>query len=173
MTEERPAYGTEAYWRRTKWPGDEREKPVLKPIVLSPAPGVVDVVMRTDCAAAAAMERKALAAGWRTMLSVSHFLDVPPYSGKHAGQWVEKRSVALRLARGDVRAYGIWIFADGSWAYDSGEERRPGVARRLSAEDLTGVILDTPAEEIAERKRERARKRARKRAEKKAVTSGA
>ena len=154
-------YRTPQYWARTRW-GDEKRKPVLMPIVLEPAWGVVAWVDETPCKSATLMQAKALERNWTARLSVSHFLDVPPVSGKYKGQWVEKRSVALRLVREDVRAYGIWLcdVAADSWAYHDGGELAGGRIRTLDAEDLTGLILGTPAEEIAARKRERANDRA-------------
>lgn len=134
-------YRGEAYWARTRW-GDEQRKPKPVPIVLEPLGREILWVDETPCRSAALMRTKGLAAGWDARLSVSHFLDVPPVSGKHKGQWVEKRSVALRLARGDVRAYGIWHLdvEAGKWAFDSAQALEGGAVRTLNAAALAELL---------------------------------
>lgn len=87
----------------------------LRPKILVPTPAQLASGQRLVSAdpaiwpdSVARAHRKALENGWLAMVTYSHFLDVPPYQGKHAGQWVEKFSLAVRVCKMPVLAYAVW-----------------------------------------------------------------
>lgn len=96
----------------------ERAVPPHGPVVLEPTPAQIARgqsilwVDETPCGSASQLHKLALAAGWEARLSRSRYLSEPSNRGTESrrGRQLEHETVALRLARGVIRAWFVWDF---------------------------------------------------------------
>lgn len=137
-----------AYARR--WAADEVLAAPVRPVVLEPTMAQlargerVCWVESTTCGGAARLRKAALGNGWEARLSRSRYLSTPTNAGalERRGRRLEVETVALRLAKGPIRAWFTWSFdvERGRWSADGGQFGAIMPNGRLAG--VTGVTIE-------------------------------
>lgn len=131
--------------------GAKAKRDELSPVVLIPTPAqlasgvrVIDVGEEIYPRAVVLAVARAHKCGWGSRVTYSQFLDVPPFAGKHKGQWVTKHCLRVRCWRDTMRVEASWIGTDeDGWKFDSAQAFSAGfgLTQPLSS-DVFGKLID-------------------------------
>lgn len=124
-------------------------KEALAPKLLVPTPAqlargerVIDLDPDAWTKAVRDVVKRAERAGWTCRVTYSHFLAVPPVSGRMTGQWVPTHVQCVRLRGMFAQAWGAWHGTEhDGWSWNSGQYLPlGGVLLSVGATELSGLI---------------------------------